>query len=235
MIYKPMHFKRKIGNTFEKMNTMASKCGVGPIFDLGLFPWVPSVEDRFEDISSELKTIMRNIDRVPRFDEISQKQERLNADKKWKTFVFSIFGEWIYDNCSLCPKTVDALREIPGVQNSMFSILAPGKYIPPHRGPYNGLIRYHLGLIVPRSEKCWIRVADQTITWAEGRSIVFDDTYEHEVRNDTSETRVVLFADFLRPLGFPANIINKKLVSRIGRPYVEEGLKRISHFDAFDK
>ena len=31
----------------------------------------------------------------------------------------------------------------------MFSILAPGKRIPPHDGPYKGVLRYHLGLDGP--------------------------------------------------------------------------------------
>jgi aspartyl/asparaginyl beta-hydroxylase (cupin superfamily) len=230
-----MSLNKRMGRALEKMNLMTSKCGVGPIFDLDLFPWICNVEGRLEDVSSELKGVLENIDRIPRFDELSRKQERLNADQKWRTFVFSIFGHWIQQNCESCPKTAEVLRIIPGVQNSMFSILAPGKYIPPHRGPYNGLLRYHLGLIVPRSGQCWIRIADQTVTWAEGRSLVFDDTFEHEVHNDTSETRVVLFADFLRPLGFPASIVNKQLVRHIGRPYIEEGLKRLSDFDAFDK
>lgn len=223
-----MPFDRTIKDTMEGMNIMASKCGAASVFDAGLFPWVPVVESYFDDIVSELQLVMTCIERVPQFDDVSEKQGRLNKDKKWKTFVFSVFGEWISDNCDLCPKTVEALRNIPGIQNAMFSILEPGKYIPPHRGPYNGVIRYHLGLIVPRGDKCWIRVDDRRLTWAEGKSIVFDDTYEHEVRNDTPETRVVLFADFLRPLGFPVNVLNKKFVGVVGRPYVAEGLKKIS-------
>ena len=29
----------------------------------------------------------------------------------------------------------------------MFSILEPGKHLPPHKGPDNGVLRLHLGLI----------------------------------------------------------------------------------------
>jgi aspartyl/asparaginyl beta-hydroxylase (cupin superfamily) len=223
-----MYFNKAVKSAMERMNVMASKCGAGSVFDLGMFPWISAVEGCFDDIVSELKLVMDCIDQVPQFDDISEKQGRLNRDKKWKTFVFSVFGEWISNNCELCPKTADALRKIPGIQNSMFSILEPGKYIPPHRGPYNGVIRYHLGLVVPRGDTCWIRVADRRMTWSEGESIVFDDTYEHEVKNGTSETRVVLFADFLRPLGFPVNILNEKFVGVIGRPYIAEGIEKIS-------
>ena len=63
-------------------------------------------------------------------------------------------------------------------------------------------MRYHLGLIVPDApvERVGIRVGDVTVGWIEGRSLVFDDTYEHEAWNDTDETRVVLFVDVVRPL-----------------------------------
>ena len=39
--------------------------------------------------------------------------------------------------------------------------------------------------------------------WEEGKSMIFDDTFNHEVWNDTDETRVVLFVDVLRPLPSP--------------------------------
>ena len=54
--------------------------------------------------------------------------------------------------------------------------------MPAHKGPFNGVLRYHLGLIIPEpKEKCRIRVHDQFNEWDEGKSLIFDDTYEHEV------------------------------------------------------
>jgi beta-hydroxylase len=44
--------------------------------------------------------------------------------------------------------------------------------------------------------------------WEEGKAVIFDDTYNHEVWNDTNGYRVVLFVDFARPLRFPFNLIN---------------------------
>jgi len=67
-----------------------------------------------------------------------------------------------------------------------------------------------LGLIIPKErEKCRIRV-DETITpWKEGEIFVFDDTYEHEVWNDTDEERVILLFDFDRPMKFWGRFLNK--------------------------
>ena len=93
---------------------------------------------------------------------------------------------------------------------AMFSILSPRKHILDHRGPYKGVLRYHLGLIVPqRRAACRIRVGEDVRHWEQGKSMVFDDTYNHEVWNDTDETRVVLFVDVLRPLPFPESQINR--------------------------
>ena len=86
----------------------------------------------------------------------------------------------------------------------MFSILEPGKHLPPHRGPYNGVLRLHLGLIVPEPrEQLGIRVEKEVYRWKEGEAVIFDDAYEHEAWNRTPHTRVVLFVDFVKPLRFP--------------------------------
>jgi hypothetical protein len=37
--------------------------------------------------------------------------------------------------------------------------LQPGKHLPPHRGPYKGLLRVHLAIDVPvDAEACWIEI-----------------------------------------------------------------------------
>ena len=36
-----------------------------------------------------------------------------------------------------------------------------------------------------------MRVDREIVRWHEGETLMFDDTYEHEVWNDTDETRVV--------------------------------------------
>ena len=51
--------------------------------------------------------------------------------------------------------------------------------------------------------------------------MLFDDTFNHEVWNDTDETRVVLFVDVLRPLPPPWAQINRAIVKAIGySPFV---------------
>src|SRR5207302_11013078 len=68
---------------------------------------------------------------------------------------------------------------------------------------------------------CRDRVRKELRHWIQGRSIIFDYTVNHEVWNDTDETRVVLFVDVLRPLPFPESAINKLIIKAISlSPFV---------------
>src|SRR5215475_13749977 len=75
----------------------------------------------------------------------------------------------------LCPETWRICQNIPGLITVLFSILEPGKHMPAHRGPYNGVLRLHLGLIVPEPpERLGIRVENQIYRWREGEVVIFD-------------------------------------------------------------
>jgi aspartyl/asparaginyl beta-hydroxylase (cupin superfamily) len=90
-------------------------------------------------------------------------------------------------------------------------------------------VRCHLALQVPKdSQNCWIRVDDQIRQWQEGEVLLLDDTYEHEVRNDTDETRVVLFLDFDRPMDRFGNFCNQTVISLIrASSYAHKPLKNL--------
>jgi beta-hydroxylase len=115
----------------------------------------------------------------------------------------------------------------------MFSILEPGKRLPPHRGPYNGVLRLHLGLIVPEQrERLAIRIGPERRHWAEGRALIFDDAFEHEAWNDTAQTRVVLFVDFEKPLRWPVNILNRLLLDAARfTPFLQEGADNLRRWE----
>ena len=69
------------------------------------------------------------------------------------------------------------------------------------------MIRFHYPLIVPKKpEKCWIEIGGHHFFWKEGEPLVFDDTREHWVKNQTEETRVVLIIDFNADMPFPVNL-----------------------------
>ena len=118
----------------------------------------------------------------------------------WKRFYLKWYGEPLASAEALCPQTVALLKAIPTVKAAMFALLPPGSKLNPHRDPFAGSLRYHLGLITPNSEDCRIFVDGQMHAWGDGKDVVFDETYVHWAENKTDQTRVILFADVERPL-----------------------------------
>ena len=187
-----------------------------PFIDPRQFEWHELVTSEWTKVQSELKAVLSAVDKIPIHQEIVEEAKPLTDDDKWLSYFFYVYGQRFEKQCSECPDTARLLQQIPGMKTAFFSILSPGKRLPPHRGPYRGVMRYHLPLLVPQHGPCGIRVGDQTATFEEGVGIMFDDTYEHEAWNDTKETRVVLFLDITRPMKFPFNIINSAIITVIG-------------------
>ena len=178
-----------------------SKVPNDPILDASLFPWAEDFRANWVTIRNELDRQLVHRSALPNFQDISPDQYRISPDSMWKTFVFVGFGEPSELNRELCPETAKALDRIPRLQTAFFSVLAPGKHVPRHRGVTKGLVRCHLPLRVPKdAEKCVMDVGDVRCVWKEGVPLFFDDTYPHEVWNETEEERAVLLFDFERPM-----------------------------------
>lgn len=211
----------------EQATVRYSLVGDKTFFDREDFDWIGDLEAGWHRIRAELDDILRERELLPNFQEISTDQESLTSDDRWKTLFLYAFGYKSEANCARCPETTKLVEQIPGMKTAMFSILAPGKHIPPHRGPYKGVLRCHLGLLVPEPrEQCRIRVGTDYRHWEEGKCMVFDDTFNHEVWNDTDGERVVLFIDVVRPFRQPVDSINKGIIKVIGwSPFVQNAKK----------
>lgn len=184
-----------------------------PFIDTSHFPFLAEFEEKSDIITQEVREILKHSDAIPGFEELSPDQYRIAVARQWKTFVLYGFGEPLNKNCKSAPVTAELLAKIPDIQTAWFSILAPGYHIPAHTGVTKGIVRAHLGLIIPQErEKCRIRVGDEVKAWEAGKVIVLDDTYEHEVWNDTDEERVILLFDFDRPMKFRGRMLNKMLM-----------------------
>jgi ornithine lipid ester-linked acyl 2-hydroxylase len=204
------------------------------IFDAREFTWTRELEVSFPAIRTELERVLATREPVPSFQEISPEQRAITDDDGWKTYVLHAYGVRANRNCRECPATAAAVERIPGMKTALFSILVPGKRIPPHRGPYKGLLRCHLGLVVPGPPgAAGIRVATNDARWEEGRALVFDDTFEHEAWNESAGQRVVLFIDFLRPMHFPLAALNRAILRAILKSkYGRQSMQRFSDWYA---
>lgn len=213
--------------TIEKLIARFSLVGDREFFDPALFPWVREVEKCHSEIEWDLRRVL-TYKSIPTFQHVCPDQASITNDDGWKTFFFYAYGERNEDNCSFCADTDEALQKIPGMVTAFFSILEPGKHIPTHRGPYKGVLRYHLALRAVPGEAA-IRVGGHERAWVPGESLIFDDTYPHEAWNRSVEQRVILFVDFLRPLPFPLNLLNKAVVRYIrSSEFVQVGVRRLN-------
>ncbi|WP_414444994.1 aspartyl/asparaginyl beta-hydroxylase domain-containing protein [Burkholderia sp. 22PA0106] len=204
-----------------------------PVISNDAFDWVPQLEGAWREIREELEHLLEHPEDIPAFHQVSPDQKRISKGDNWKTFGFYVYGNRVDQNCALCPRTAAVLDALPGMRSAMFSILQPHYHIVPHQGPTRAVIRAHLGLKVPEDwRNVWIRVDDQFLHWHEGKVVLFDDSYEHEVRNDTDELRAVLFIDIERPMDRIGTICNRLLLRLIrASPYVKQPLKNLAAFN----
>jgi ornithine lipid ester-linked acyl 2-hydroxylase len=224
----------KVLAPIERFIGKRSLVGDATFFPNERFPWIAEIEADWETIREELERVLEDREALPNFQDISKDQIEITDDDRWKTFFLYGYGFEAKLGVEMCPKTAELMRRIPGMTTAMFSILSPRKHILDHRGPYKGVLRYHLGLIVPQdAEACRIRVGEDFRHWEQGKSMIFDDTYNHEVWNDTDDTRVVLFVDVLRPLPSPWAQLNRAIVKAIGySPFVLDAKRNQEAWEA---
>ena len=133
----------------------------------------------------------------------------------WTRFYLRWYGATPPSALRECPKTVEILNRVPSVKGAMFALLPPRARLGKHRDPFAGSLRYHLGLATPNSPDCWIEVDGQRMSWRDGEAMIFDETFVHEVRNDTDEHRLILLCDVERPLRGPMSGVNRWMMKRV--------------------
>lgn len=193
------------------------------------FPSFRRIDAQYEVIRQEMKAILPEKDHIPTYHELDAGQTEISAETEndWKVFMLYAMGEKPEANRRKCPKTAAVLDDIPDLFQGFFSILDGGKSVPAHCGPYRGYIRYHLGLQVPSENPPSIRVKDQHYTWREGDSVLFDDSWDHEVLNRARDIRVVLIVDVLRPMPWPFHKLNQFVTFLIRNFYAKSLAKKL--------
>ncbi|WP_298466394.1 aspartyl/asparaginyl beta-hydroxylase domain-containing protein [uncultured Erythrobacter sp.] len=225
---KPLHY-RFAKKQRHKMNSVIANSSLisnDPVLDSAQFDWSSKLSRHWEAIRDEALAIFEHRDAIPPLREVSPDHRRIMRDNSWRSFFLVGYGNRIEENIARAPKTAELLSHIPGLNSAFFSILAPGAVIVPHRGVTKAFMTAHLGLVVPKQrEKCWMRIHDQRLTWGQGKWMVFDDTYEHEVQNETDETRIVLLCQITRPLKAPGSWLANATMNYIKRSHFVQDAK----------
>ncbi|XP_017913960.1 PREDICTED: aspartyl/asparaginyl beta-hydroxylase isoform X2 [Capra hircus] len=129
--------------------------------------------------------------------------ENLREKGDWSQFTLWQQGRKNENACKGAPKTCSLLDKFPettGCRRGQikYSIMHPGTHVWPHTGPTNCRLRMHLGLVIPK-EGCKIRCANETRMWEEGKVLIFDDSFEHEVWQDAASFRLIFIVDVWHP------------------------------------
>jgi aspartyl/asparaginyl beta-hydroxylase (cupin superfamily)/Tfp pilus assembly protein PilF len=178
-------------------------------YDNELFPWIPELEAATDDIRRECEAVLAEqrgefdpYIQYPPGAPVNQWQE-LNYSPRWATYMLWQHGKRVDAHCERCPRTTAVVESLPVAQtpgfspNVLFSALEARTTIPPHNGDTNARLIVHLPLILPPN--CSFRVGNDTREWQYGKAWVFDDSVEHEARNDSDELRVQLMFDVWNP------------------------------------
>lgn len=180
-----------------------------PYVDTRHFPDLKPLSDNWEVIRQEALNL---------FDEGYIKAASQHNDlafhsffkNGWKRFYLKWYGDPLPSANQLCPQTVELVNRIDSLNAVMFAMLPPGSRLGAHRDPFAGSLRYHLGLVTPNSDDCYISVDGEHYSWRDGEAVVFDETYIHSAYNHTDQNRIILFCDIERPLKWRlARIINR--------------------------
>ena len=177
---------------------LLSRVPTRPYIKTGDFPGLERLDQHWEEILAEAMQLDQRIKAPQNNDDAG-----FNSFFKegWKRF----YLKWYDDpppSAKYCPRTVELLAQTPCVKAALFAYLPAGAKLNPHRDPYAGSLRYHLGLRTPNDDRCQIWVDGETYSWRDGQSVVFDETYIHWVRNDTDQDRLILLCDVERPLRY---------------------------------
>lgn len=224
---------KKLRRHVDRLVASSSLVPNDPVLDVRAFAWTKAFRDQWRAIRAEAEAVALAQGAAPSLASISPDHQKIAPVDQWRSFFLWGYGYPIDDNLARCPRTSAAIARIPGLTSAFFSILAPGTHIPPHRGVTKGLITCHLALIVPNDGDVRMRVHDRVVRWSEGETLVFDDTYDHEVWNDTGGTRVVLLIQFERPLRRPGKWFADLFLGAVKRSaFVQEARANVAKWNA---
>jgi len=182
-----------------------------PYLPLSDFEGLQLLQDNWEMIRDEALAL-EQLDKIKAAEKNDDAGFNSFFKKGWKRFYLKWYEANHPSAAQFCPKTVALLKQVPEVKAAMFTELPPGAKLNPHRDPFAGSLRYHLGLATPNDDRCFINVNTENYSWRDGQGVMFDETYIHWALNDSDQTRIILLCDIERPMKYGwAQAVNRWL------------------------
>ena len=203
-----LRFLRQLGDQSTFMGPinclmyLFSKVPNKPYQDLNAFPELKVFRDHWQIIREEGLKLME-MGAIKGSNQHDDAGFNTFFKRGWKRFYLKWYDSAHPSAKELCPQTVGFLENMPSVKAAMYTYLPAGAKLGAHRDPFAGSLRYHLGLVTPNSENCFILVDGQKYAWHDGEDVLFDETFIHEAHNQTDQDRLIFFCDVLRPMRTP--------------------------------
>lgn len=176
-----------------------SKVPTTPFLNRQHFPELDLFKNNWEIIREEARALL-NKGEVKGTENSDDLGFNSFFKRGWKRFYLKWYRHDLTSAETLCPKTMALIRQVPSINAAMFTFLPAGGILNEHRDPYAGSLRYHLGIITPNDDACYIEVDGTRYSWRDGEDVLFDETYIHRAANDTSVDRLIFFCDVARPM-----------------------------------
>ena len=173
----------------------------GPILDPRTLPELAPLQKNWRIIRDEAQRLFQ-AGRIRAAEDGKDIAFNTFFRRGWKRFHLRWYGEVLPSARELCPETCRLVESIPSVNAALFALMAPKSVLGPHRDPFAGSLRYHLGLATPNSNACRIHVDGNEYSWRDGEDVLFDETYIHRAINEADSNRIILFADIERPMRY---------------------------------
>lgn len=168
--------------------------------DAGVKDYVRRLEANWEVIRNEALAILNE-----ETGSFQLEAESLRDTGEWRQFTLYQRGNKEEKNCRRTPKTCSIIERMPNAKGCRrgqvkFSVMMPGTHVWPHTGPTNCRLRMHLGLVIPTTGSgARLACAGEMRIWTEGKVMIFDDSFEHEVWQEAESLRLILIVDIWHP------------------------------------
>lgn len=183
---------------YSYLNVEADKRTKETFIDPSDYKWSALIENNYQVIRDE---VLQHFSANEKYFHPYFANELINTPGKWKSFGFYFWG--IKAKKTICddfPITINLLKRIPGIVSASVSVMEPDSEIKPHFGDTNAIHRCHLGLIIPgQLPETGFQVAYEKRSWQQGKLLIFNDGAYHKAWNHTSQRRIVLIFDVIRP------------------------------------
>lgn len=165
-------------------------------------------------LKANIPLLLNEIKRVPTWVPWPEDHFQLGSNKEWTVFPFlysfpaydESSSKWVDSTCQVCPETVKLLKQIPNIRTALFSRLGPNTKLSTHTGwadLANYVLRFHVCMQIPATQNCGLIVNGEIKLHVQNEIICFDDSKKHRAFNTSTEDRIVLIVDVLRPPHLP--------------------------------